>query len=121
MSKKNKDLDRFVENIYRLKFKLAKVTLVLDLTPETHVPDLMTRIRALPGFTVVGQIDKVLRSAGKRARLALGIKYLPDNEDVYKTLKDMSMMMKRLPGVEAVKIIEYNKTRILKKGRPIIY
>ena len=62
-----KELDLFVENIYRLKHKLFKSLVLLYLDYEAHVPDLMTRIRALPGFAVVCQSEKVERSQARGA------------------------------------------------------
>ena len=46
---------------YKLKRKLAMAVVNLKIENETHVPDLMTRIRILPGIAVVGQKDKVAR------------------------------------------------------------
>ena len=117
----NTDLDKLVENIYRLKFKTFKALIVLNLDYEVHVPDLMTLMRALPGFAVVGQTSKVSRMIGKGARLGLSIKYLPQSEDLYKNIEIMSNQIKTLTGVKGVKIIEYNKRPILKNGKPIIY
>ncbi len=118
---RNENLDRFVENIYRLKFKLFRSLILLNLEYETHVPDLMTRMRALPGFAVVGQTEKVDRFQGGGARLALSIKYLPDSDDLYKNVEKMSLAIKALPGVKGVKVIQYNKKPILKNGKPILY
>lgn len=116
-----KELDLFVENIYRLKHKLFKTLVLLYLDYETHVPDLMTRIRALPGFAVVGQSDKVERSQAGGARLLLSIKYLPSADDIYGNLDHMAEQIKKLPGVQGMKILEYNKRPILKNGKPLMY
>ena len=117
----NKNTDIFVENIYRLQYKLFKAVVVLTLEYETHVPDLMTRMRALAGFAVVGQTDKVSRMLGQGARLGLSIKYLPASDDIYKNIDEMSAQIKSLPGVKGVKVVEYNKRPILKNGKPLIY
>ncbi len=117
----NRELDIFVENIYRLKHKVFRAIIVLNLEYETHVPDLMTKMRALPGFAVVGQTEKVDRFQGGGARLELSIKYLPSSDDIYKNVELMSLAIKKLPGVKGVKVIEYNKRPILKNGKPIIY
>ena len=117
----NDDLDIFVENIYRLKHKLVKVVLSLILDYDTHVPDMMTRMRALPGFVVIGQADKVDRLRGGGARLTLSIKYLPKTEEVYANLDDMSKQIKSLPGIKNIKISTYNGKQVLKSGKPIIY
>ena len=119
--KNTKDLDLFVENIYRLKFKLMKAVVVLNLEYEAHVPDLMTRMSSLAGFAVVGQTEKVDRYHGGGARLELSIKYLPESDDIYKNIETMSLQVKKLPVVKGIKILEYNKRPILKNGKPIIY
>ena len=113
--------DLFVENIYRLKHKLFKALIYLTLDYETHVPDLMTRMRALPGFAVVGQTNKVERIKGGGARMGMSIKYLPQSDEIYKNLDEMADAIKALPGVINIKIVEYNKRPILKNGKPIIY
>ena len=116
-----KELDLFVENIYRLKHKLFKSLVLLYLDYEAHVPDLMTRIRALPGFAVVGQSEKVERSQARGARLLLTIKFLPNTDDVYSNIDGMAEQIKKLPGVQGIKVLEYNKRPILKNGKPLIY
>ena len=116
-----KELDLFVENIYRLKYKIVKVVLSLILDYDTHVPDLMTRMRALPGFVVIGQADKVDRLRGGGARLTLSIKFLPSTEEVYENLDELSKQIKSLPGVKNIKILTYNEKQVLKSGKPIIY
>jgi hypothetical protein len=117
----NQELDLFVENIYRLKHKLVKVVLNMILDYDTHVPDLMTRMRALPGFVVIGQADKVDRLRGGGARLTLSIKFLPKTSEIYENLDDMAKLIKNLPGVKNIKIATYNGKQILKSGKPIIY
>ena len=115
------NLDLFVENIYRLKHKLFKIEAYITLDYDAHVPDLMTRMRALPGFAVVGQTEKVERITGAGARLGMSIKYLPQSQDVYANIDEMSERIMKLPGVKRVKILTYNKRPILKKGKPLVY
>ena len=117
----NRNTDLFAENIYRLKFKLFRVVAVLTLDYETHVPDMMTRMRSLPGFAVVGQTEKVERVQGGSGRITLSIKYLPQSDEIYSNLDEMAGQIKALPGVRNIKIVTYNKRPILKKGKPIIY
>ena len=113
--------DLFVENIYRLKFKLFRAVAVITLDYETHVPDMMTRMRALPGFAVVGQTEKVERVQGGSGRITLSIKYLPQSEEIYANLDEMAERIKALPGVRNLKILTYNKRPVLKNGKPLIY
>ena len=117
---KNKQ-DIFVENIYRLKFKLFRAVVLVTLDYETHVPDMMTRMRALPGFAVVGQTEKVERIQGGSARITLSVKYLPQSDEIYSNLDEMAERIKNLPGVKNIKILTYNKRPILKNGKPLIY
>ena len=84
---KNKT-DLFVESLHKLKGKIANVVVTLRLERETHVPDLMTRIRILPSVAVVGQKDKVDRYVEGDARLMISIKFLPKSEQVYASLKE---------------------------------
>jgi hypothetical protein len=113
--------DIFVENIYRLKFKLIKVEIVLLLDYEAHVPDMMTRMRSLAGFAVVGQTEKVERATGSGGKITLSVKYLPQSEDIYANLDEVAAAIKKLPGVRNIKILTYNKRPVLKNGKPIIY
>ena len=117
---KNKT-DMFVENIYRLKHKLFRTEIFVILDYDTHVPDLMTRMRALVGFAVVGQTQKVDRLQGGGARIGLSIKYLPNSSDLYANIDEMVTLIKKLPGVKTVKVVTYNKKPILKNGKPLIY
>ena len=72
---------------YKLKRKLATAVVTLKIENEVHVPDLMTRIRILPGIAVVGQKDKVARFADGDGLLPLSIKYLPQSDEIYQSLK----------------------------------
>ena len=117
--KDNQDI--FVENIYRLKFKLFRAVILVSLDYETHVPDMMTRMRSLPGFAVVGQTEKVERIQGGSARVTLSVKYLPQSDEIYNNLDEMAGRIKKLPGVRNIKVLTYNKRPILKNGKPLIY
>jgi hypothetical protein len=111
----------FVENIYRLKHKLFKVVALITIDYEIHVPDMMTRMRSLPGFAVVGQTEKVERVQGKSGKITLSIKYLPKSSDLYSNLDELSVRIKSLPGIRNIKILTYNRRPVLKDGKPIIY
>ncbi len=81
---------------YKLKRKLATAVVTLKIENEVHVPDLMTRIRILPGIAVVGQKDKVARFADGDGLLPLSIKYLPQSDEIYESLKEMASLVKKL-------------------------
>ena len=82
-SKEKNKLSKLISNIlkedaeFRLKREVVKTTLRLICTQDTHVPDLLTRIRVLPSVAVVGQRERVVRPEKGRATLIIYVKYLP--------------------------------------------
>jgi hypothetical protein len=105
----------------KLKRKLATAVVTLKIENEVHVPDLMTRIRILPGIAVVGQKDKVARFADGDGLLALSIKFLPKSDEIYQSLKEVSTLVKKLPGVKTVAVSSFNKRNITLNGNKIIF
>ena len=105
---------------YKLKRKLVTAVVTLKIENEVHVPDLMTRIRILPGVAVVAQKDKVARFFDGDAQLQISVKYLPRTDEVLKSLKGIAKMMKNLPGVKSVAIDSHNKRKITLGGRKLI-
>ena len=118
---KNKNTDLFVESLHKLKNKIVKTVVVLRLERDTHVPDLMTRIRILPSVAVVGQKEKVDRFIDGDARLAISIKFLPKSTQVYISLKELCTMIKRLPGVMSITVESYEKRKITLRKEKIIF
>ena len=118
---KLKELKTIIESAYRLEKKLTNVILTLKLERETHVPDLMTRIRVLPSVAVVAQRDKVARFFDGDAQLQISVKYLPKVDEILNSLKYLSKMIKQLPGVKSVAVDAYNKKKISMKGRKLIF
>lgn len=117
----SQDVDLFVESLYKLQRKIETAVVTLRLERDTHVPDLMTRIRILPSIAVVGQKDKVDRFVDGDARLKISVKYLPRSEEIYKSLKHLSLMIKKLPGVLSVTVDEYKKRKVTSRGKKIIF
>lgn len=117
----SKDLSVILESLYKLEKKIVTTIVTLKLESETHVPDLMTRIRILPSVAVVGQTEKVERYADGDALLIMSIKFLPRTSEIYSSLRTLSNMMKRLPGVKTVSIDMYNKKRITLRGQKIVF
>lgn len=115
------ETDLFVESLFKLQRKIETAVVTLRLERETHVPDLMTRIRILPSIAVVGQRNKVDRFVDGDARLQISIKYLPRSEEIYKSLKHLASMVKKLPGVLSVTVDEYKKRRVTSRGKKIIF
>ena len=116
-----KEFELIIESAYKLERKLSSCVVTLKLERETHVPDLMTRIRILPSVAVVAQKDKVARFFDGDAQLKISIKFLPKTEEIYNAIKDLSAMIKNLPGVKAVGIDTFNKRKITLKGKKIIF
>tara|TARA_B100000900_G_C20334962_1_gene615758 strand:- start:56 stop:436 length:381 start_codon:yes stop_codon:yes gene_type:complete len=115
------DLKTITESLYKLEKKIANAIVTLKLETETHVPDLMTRIRILPSVAVVGQTEKVERYMDGDALLTMSIKYLPRTSEIYGSLRALCRMMKKLPGVKAVTVDMYNKKKITLRGQKIIF
>jgi len=113
--------NEILESLYKLERKISDSLLSLKLERDTHVPDLMTRIRVLPSVAVVGQKAKVRRFFDGDAQLFLGVKYLADTEDIMVNIKSLSMMIKTLPGVKSVAVLQHNKKKIQKDGKKLIF
>jgi hypothetical protein len=120
-SKEKKELLKLIESAYKLERKLSNTILTLKLERETHVPDLMTRIRILPGIAVVAQKDKVARFFDGDAQLTIRVKFLSKTDDILKSVKHLSKMIKNLPGVKSVALETYNKRKITMKGKKLIF
>jgi hypothetical protein len=118
---KNNNTDLFVESLHKLKNKIAKTVVTLRLERDTHVPDLMTRIRILPSVAVVGQKEKVDRFMDGDARLAISVKFLPKSSQVYVSIKELCTMIKRLPGVLSITVETYEKRKVTLRGQKIIF
>ena len=114
-------LEMIIESTYKLQRKLTACVVTIKLERDTHVPDLMTRIRILPAVAVVGQKQKVARFIDGDARLQISIKFLPKSEVIFSNLKSLAKMIKRLPGVKSVAVDSYNKKKVTLKGQKIIF
>ena len=104
----------------KLDQTLMHVDLKLTMKKGAHVPDTLTRIRVLPTVSVVGQIDRVLRSPTGSTTLQCYVKFLPSDGDVYDNVKRLAKLIKKLPDMEIVKVITVDDQAVLYKGRPIV-
>lgn len=118
---KLRDIEIILESLYKLEKKVMSVSMTLKLETETHVPDLMTRIRILPSVAVVAQRDKVARFMDGDAQLAVSIKYLPKSTEIYASVKKLALMIKRLPGVKSITIDTYDKKKLTLRGKKIVF
>lgn len=115
-----KSIEKLAESLYKMDKKLSNSIMTLKLERETHVPDLMTRIRILPGVSVVAQKDKVARFFDGDAQLMINIKFLAKSKDILKSIKHLAKMIKNLPGVKSIGIESYNKRKITIHGKKLI-
>ena len=103
----------------RLDKSLTNVNCVLKLDKDTHVPDTLTRIRVLPTVSVVGQRSPVERNESG-AIVEVYVKFLPNSSDTYKNIMNIANLIKVLPGVNMVKVVELGGRKVSYKGNPII-
>ncbi len=120
-AEKKKQLELIIESLYRMEKKLSKCILTLKLERETHVPDLMTRIRILEGVAVVAQKDKVARFFDGDAQLMISCKYLSKFDDIFESLKQICEAIKKLPGVKTVAVDSFDKNKITFKGKKVVF
>ena len=104
----------------RLDRGLLKSTVRLIMSYNAHVPDTMTRIRVLSGVAVVSQTDQVTRQKAGKATLDIYIKFLPEPGPVFDSLKSILNQVKKLPGVEVIKVISLGDRKVTYKGKPIV-
>lgn len=92
-----------------------------ELTDPT-VPDILTNIRVAPGVAVVRQVSPVVRIPGARDVLDLEIKYLPDSTTALEYIEILSLEMKKIPGIEIIKVIGVAGQPIFREdGNAIVY
>ena len=113
-------IEKLSETLYKLDKKLTSCILTLKLERETHVPDLMTRIRILPGVSVVAQKDKVSRFFDGDAQLQINVKFLAESEEMLKNIYFIGKKIKKLPGVKSVAVDVFDKRKVTFKGRKIV-
>ena len=107
---------------YRLDKEVLNVIFRLSMEEEAHVPDTMTRIRALHSVTVVGQKSKVLRPrvAKGKSYIDIYIKFLPMGGSLEKNLRLLGEKVKSLPGVISLKVMSVNGRDFLLDGKPLV-
>jgi|TARA_R110002020_G_scaffold37124_24_gene112125 hypothetical protein len=104
----------------RLKKDQIKVSIRLVMTKDAHVPDTLTKIRALSGVTVVGQKEPVNRNEKGSTVLEIYVKFLPTASDTYGNLRSVSKLIKAIPGVKIVRVLTVGGRPVLYKNKPIV-
>ena len=105
---------------FRLKRTLMNIKVRLSVDPEAHIPDTMTRIRILASVAVVSQTMRSQTLADGREYLELSIKFMPNSDGVYKNLVTIAKMMKSMPGVKSVRVLELSGKPVTFQGQPIV-
>ena len=109
------------ESLHKLKRDIVTSVMTIKLERDTHVPDLMTRIRILPSVAIVAQKEKVARFMDGDAMLEVSIKYLPKTSEIYVGISSLGKMIKKLPGVKTISVNAFNGRNITLKGAKIIF
>lgn len=104
----------------RLKKDQIKMTCRLVMSKDAHVPDTLTKIRALSGITVVGQGEPVDRTEKGSTVLEIYIKFLPSGSQTYNNITTISKLIKALPGVKIVRVLTIAGREVLYKNKPIV-
>tara|TARA_A100001515_G_C4537274_1_gene198966 strand:+ start:454 stop:837 length:384 start_codon:yes stop_codon:yes gene_type:complete len=107
-------------DLTRLKRDQLKMTCRLVMDKDAHVPDTLTKIRALSGITVVGQKSPVDRNEKGSTVLEVYIKFLPTSSENYENLISVANLVKSLPGVKIVRILTVGGREVLYKNKPIV-
>ena len=108
------------ESDTRLKHEQMKIGCHLIMDPDAHVPDTLTRIRALATVTVVGQQAPVNRTSMGNTLLDIYVKFLPSSSSTYKNLISIAKLIKSLPGIRIVKVTAVGGRSVLYKGENIV-
>ena len=53
--------------------------------------------------------------------MQLTINYAPQTDEIYKSLKDLAVMLKKLPGIKTIAIVSFNKRNITMQGKKLIF
>ena len=107
---------------YRLDREVVNVVFRLAMDEGAHVPDTLTRIRAVKTITVVGQRSKVFRPdrLGGKSYIDIYVKFLPLSTSLLKNLRQLGQKIKSLPGVQVVRVQSVNDRDYLHDGKPVV-
>ena len=105
---------------YKLKRSLMNIKLRLKIDNDVHVPDLLTRIRILASVSVVLQTMKQTRFPDGYEYIDISLKFMPNSESSYKNLITISKMVKSMPGVKTVRVLEMGGKPVTFEGNSIV-
>ena len=121
---KNKKLDMLLEAHSDLLNTLVRCRIKIEDREDPTVLDIMTDMRALPGIVTVRQtrpISDIVSSEGHRI-IELNVSYIPTFIDASDTFLEAVKSLKKVKGVEMIKVIEHDQQLINMKlqKRPLI-
>jgi hypothetical protein len=105
---------------YRLKRDLVKSTMRMAMVYDSHVPDTLTLIRVLEGVAVVGQASQVFRKKKGRTVIDIYMKFMPSDGPIVESLMKLLKDIKKLPGVELIKVLTVDDKDFTHKGNPVV-
>jgi hypothetical protein len=114
------NLPTLKEADYRLKKSLMNVKVRVQMDPDVHVPDLLTRIRILASVAIVNQTMKTLKTQDGREFIEVIVKFMPNPEGAYTNMLTMAKMIKGMPGIKSVRIVDLSGKPVTFEGKPIV-
>ena len=105
---------------YRLKKSLMNVKVRIQMDPDVHVPDLLTRIRILASVATVNQTMKTMRTQDGREFIEVIVKFMPNTEGAYTNLLTMAKMIRAMPGIKSVRVVDLSGKPVTFEGNPIV-
>lgn len=105
---------------YRLKKSLMNVKVRIQMDPDVHVPDLLTRIRILASVAIVNQTMKTMRTQDGREFIEVIVKFMPNTEGAYTNLLTMAKMIRAMPGIKSVRVVDLSGKPVTFEGNPIV-
>ena len=105
---------------FRLKRTLMNIKVRLTIDPDAHIPDTMTRIRILASVSIVSQTMRSQKLSDGREYVELSIKFMPNSDGAYKNLMTIAKLIKTMPGVKSVRVLELSGKPVTFQGQPIV-
>ena len=90
------------------------------MDPDVHVPDLLTRIRILASVAIVNQTMKTMRTQDGREFIEVIVKFMPNAEGAYTNLLTMAKMIRAMPGIKSVRVVDLSGKPVTFEGNPIV-
>jgi len=105
---------------YRLKKSLMNVKIRMQMDPEVHVPDLLTRIRILASVAIVNQTMNTMKTQDGREFIEVIVKFMPNAEGAYTNLLTMAKMVRAMPGIKSVRVVDLSGKPVTFEGKPVV-